>query len=64
MDLKIYLTAKEICAYVENEYGLAYTLKGMTRLLHTLGFTYEKPKHVPGKANRQAQEEFIENTTN
>ncbi len=25
-----------------------------------LGFFYKKPKHVPGKANRQAQEEFIE----
>ncbi len=60
MDQKIYLTAKEICVYVEKEYGVAYTPKGITSLLHTLGFTYKKPKHVLGKANRQAQEEFIE----
>ncbi|MCP4161448.1 MAG: hypothetical protein GY760_15345 [Deltaproteobacteria bacterium] len=32
----------------------------MTILLHTLGFTYKKPKHDSGKANGQAQEEFIE----
>ncbi len=32
----------------------------MTSVLHTLGFTYKKPKRVPDKANRQAQEEFIE----
>lgn len=37
-----------------------YTPKGMTSLLHILGFAYKKPKHVPGKANRQAQEAFIE----
>ena len=60
LEQKIYLTAKEICAYVEKEYGVSYTPKGMTSLLHTLGFTYKKPKHVPGKANKQAQEEFIE----
>ncbi len=60
LDQKIYLTAKEICAYVEREYGVAYTTKGLTSILHTLGFTYKKPKHVPGKANRQAQEDFIE----
>ncbi|MCP4164115.1 MAG: hypothetical protein GY760_28990 [Deltaproteobacteria bacterium] len=58
LDQKIYLTGKEICAYVEKKYGVAYTPKGMTCLLHTLGFTYKKPKHVPGKVNRQAQEEF------
>ncbi len=53
LDQKIHLTAKEICAYVKKEYGAAYTPKGMTSLLHTLWFTYKKPKHVPGKANRQ-----------
>ncbi len=36
----------------------------MRSLLHTLGFTYKKPKHVPGRANRQAQEEFIEKYNN
>ena len=56
----VYLTAKEICAYVENRYGIIYTLKGMTSLLHQMGFSYKKPKHIPGKANQKAQEEFIE----
>ncbi len=60
LDQKIYLTAKEICAHVKKEYGVDYTPKGMTSLLHTLGFAYKKPKHVSGKANRQAQEAFIE----
>jgi transposase len=25
-----------------------------------MGFSYKKPKHIPGKANQQAQEKFIE----
>ena len=60
LNQKVYLTAKQICAYVEKKYGVRYTSKGMTSLLHKMGFTYKKPKHVPGKANKEAQEEFIE----
>jgi len=56
----IYLTAKEICAFVLTKYGVEYTTKGMTSLLHQMGFSYKKPKHIPGKANQKAQEEFIE----
>jgi transposase len=56
----IYLSAKEICAYIHTKYGVEYTSKGMTSLLHQMGFSYKKPKHIPGKANQKAQEEFIE----
>jgi len=59
LENNVYLTAKEICAYVLKKYKVAYTVKGMTSLLHTLGFRYKKPKHVPGKANIEAQLEFI-----
>jgi transposase len=31
----------------------------MTSLLHTLGFRYKKPRHIPGKADVEAQLEFI-----
>ncbi len=56
----IFLTAKEICAYVQAKYGVDYTSKGMTSLLHQMGFSYKKPKHIPGKANKKAQGEFVE----
>jgi transposase len=56
----IYLTAKEISAYVEDKYGVKYTSKGMVKLLHNLGFNYKKPKHIPGKANKQLQKDFIQ----
>ena len=31
----------------------------MTALLHPLGYVYKKPKLVPGKADPEAQEEFL-----
>lgn len=60
LDNTLYLTAKEICAYVQKKYKIKYTVKGMVTLLHKLGFRYKKPKHVPGKANIEAQLEFID----
>lgn len=63
LDEKVYQTAKEICVYVKNNFGIEYTIKGMTNLLHRLDFSYRKPKHIPGKADQKAQEEFIEQYT-
>lgn len=56
----VYMTAKEICAYVTKKFKVEYSVKGMTNLLHSLGFRYKKPKHVPGKANVELQEKFID----
>ena len=59
LEINMYLTAKEICAFVKKTFKVTYTPKGMTSLLHQLGFTYKKPKHIPGKADIEAQKEFI-----
>jgi len=59
LESTVYLTAKEICAYVKKTFKVYYTPKGMTSLLHKLGFSYKKPKHIPGKADIIAQKEFI-----
>ena len=60
LDKKIYLSAKEIIDFTEKEFGITYTVNGMHSVLHGLGYTYKKPKHVPSKANKEKQEEFIE----
>lgn len=60
LENNVYLTSKEICAYVLSEFNVDYTVKGMTNVLHKLGFRYKKPKHIPGKADVEAQLEFIE----
>ncbi len=55
-----YLCTKDIIAYIKKKYGVTYTQSGLTDLLHRLGFVYKKPKHVPGKADASAQQEFVE----
>ncbi len=53
-----YVYAKEIGSYIENKYGVVYSLFGVIKLLHRLGFAYKKPKLVPGKLDAEKQEEF------
>jgi transposase len=55
----LYLSAKDIAAWVEAEFKVTDTPSGITALLHRLGFVYKKPKLVPGKANPQAQRAFL-----
>jgi transposase len=59
LDEQTYLDTKAIIRYVERHYGVSYSVSGMTDLLHALGFSYKKPKIVPGKADPQAQREFL-----
>lgn len=55
----LYLTAKDVAVWVDEQFGVTYTASGMTALLHRLGFVYKKPKLVPGKADPKAQEAFL-----
>ena len=59
LDKNIYLTTKDICAYVAHQFNIKYTLSGMTALLHRIGYVYKKPKLVPGNADVAAQGYFL-----
>jgi len=52
-------TAKEVVSHIQAAYHVYFTVIGVTKLLHRLGFTYKKPKVIPGKADRKKQAEFI-----
>jgi len=54
-----YLHVKSIVRYVELTFGISYTIVGLTHWLKRNGFSYKKPKLVPGKADRARQEEWI-----
>ena len=54
-----YVKVKQICAHVKKNYGVSYSRSGMTSWLQEHGFTYKRPKKVPGKLDPQKQEEFI-----
>lgn len=53
-----YVYARDIGLYIERQYGVIYTLAGVIKLLHRLGFSYKKPKLIPGKIDLAKQEEF------
>ena len=55
----IYLTTSQVIAYVKKEFNVNYSVSGMNVLLHKLGYTYKKPKLVPGKSDTEKQEEFV-----
>lgn len=59
LDEHLYNQAKEIVAYVKEQHGVTYTVRGMRGLLGSMGYVYKKPKKVPGKADRAQQEEFV-----
>ena len=52
-------TAKEVVDHIEKTYGMRFSIIGVTKLLHRLGFTYKKPKIIPGKVDRVKQEAFL-----
>lgn len=54
-----YLSCKEIVVYIKEQFGVDYKVGGVLHLLKRLGFVYKKPKQIPGKANAEAQEEFV-----
>ena len=52
-------TAKEAVDHLQKTYGTAYSVIGVTKLLHRLDFTYKKPKIIPGKVDQAKQEAFL-----
>lgn len=60
LEKKIYPSTAAVINYVKKRFRVEYSISGMTDLVHRLGFSYKKPKGVPGKANREQQENFVE----
>lgn len=52
-------TTKQVIEYVKKEFDVEYSVSGMNSLLKRLGYTYKKPRTVPGKSNQESQVEFI-----
>ncbi len=52
-------TAQQIRDHIFKSYGKTYSLIGVTKLLHRMGFTYKKPKIVPGNVSVVLQQEFL-----
>ena len=56
---------KMACEYILKSFGIKYTVKGMVKTLHRLGFVHKKPKRIPGKLpSKSIQEAFVEKVNN
>lgn len=55
-----YLYVKDITAYVKATFKISYSVPGITHWLRRHRFSYKKPAIVPGKANLQQQQAWIQ----
>ena len=53
LESKVYPTTKSVISYIKKEFGVVYTVGGMTTLLHQLGFSYKKPKGFQEKQKQK-----------
>jgi transposase len=60
LDEHTYLYVKDILLYIQSRWQVLYTAPGMTAWLKRHGFSYKKPALVPGKADQEKQEQWIE----
>lgn len=60
LNTRLYTDAKAIQAWLLRTYRVAYSLSGLTDLLHRLGFTYKLTTPVPCQADAAAQAAFLE----
>jgi len=52
-------TAGLVAKYIKREYGLDYTIRGITGMLDRLGLSYTRPTYVLAKADKQKQAQFV-----
>lgn len=60
LDRQVYQRVDAICDYVARNFSQEYSVSGMTRWLHRHGFSYKKPRVIPGKLDQERQALFIE----
>ncbi len=52
--------SREVVQFIKEEFDKEYTITGVTKLLHRLGFVYKQVVFVPGKLNEAAQAAWLE----
>jgi transposase len=59
LDKNVFQTAKQVCAWVEQQFDILYSQRGMRDLLKRLGYTRQKAHLVPAQADLAAQADFL-----
>lgn len=53
-------TAGLVSKYIKQKYGFNYSIRGITKMLKRMDLTYTRPTYVLAKADKQKQEQFVE----
>ena len=53
------IALKNVVRHVKKDFGISYSVRGLAHLLHRQGYVCKKPKMIPGKADPEAQKEFV-----
>lgn len=56
---EIITDCQKVVEYIHNTFGINYTIDGVTKLLHRLGFAYKQIIGIPGGLNVEKQMAFI-----
>lgn len=59
LDTHRFQCAKQVCAWVKEQFDVAYSERGMCDLLKRLGYTRQKAHLVPAQADVEAQAAFL-----
>ena len=59
LEANLYQRSQDIQRYIAKKYKVQYSRSGLNELLHRLGFSYHKPKAVPGKVDPHLQQLFL-----
>lgn len=59
LDKNVFATAKQVVAWVDAQFGVASSERGMRELLKRLGYTPQKAHLVPAQADPEAQAAFL-----
>ena len=55
-------TAGLIAKYIKREFGFDYSIRGVTGMLDRMGLSYTRPTYVLAKADKQKQEQFVQDS--
>lgn len=56
---EIITDCKQVAEYVQQTFGMNYTVNAVSKLLHRLGFVYKQVIGIPGKLNEEKQKAFV-----
>lgn len=55
VDAELVTDARQVVEFIRDAYGVTFTVNGVTKLLHRLGFVCKQTTMIPGKLDEKAQ---------